>query len=356
MRNKLLPILLIIPFLISIITLTKAQADEIPSTFKDVTKDHWAYDAIEELVKLGYIKVENEYFHPNEAITREQAIEIIAYSINEHDTETAFKVHFKDIDKERASYNAIRRLTELQLIQNSEYFRGNEALTRAQITKILTLAYGFDYDDRNRSTFTDVPKTHWAHDMINSLVDNGIIQGVGDKRFAPNKFVTRAQLASMVVKSLAFKQRIDNLEVAYDYLAKEYIDTANLYKQWSLEVADLVNKERAKVGLVPLEYDYALEQQAIIKAHDMVDRIYFEHYSPFYGNPWDQAMLFDYVYITYGENIARFFNGPELVMFGWMRSQGHRENILNLYYTHIGVGVAQDSSGQYYWVQHFSSK
>ncbi len=36
-----------------------------------------------------------------------------------------------------------------------------------------------------------------------------------------------------------------------------------------------------------------------------------------------------------------------------MNSQGHKDNILNNSFTSIGVGIARDSTGIYYWTQIF---
>jgi len=38
----------------------------------------------------------------------------------------------------------------------------------------------------------------------------------------------------------------------------------------------------------------------------------------------------------------------------WMKSQGHKENMLRENYNYIGVGVAKSSDGWYYFVQEFA--
>jgi uncharacterized protein YkwD len=38
---------------------------------------------------------------------------------------------------------------------------------------------------------------------------------------------------------------------------------------------------------------------------------------------------------------------------GWMRSDGHRTNILNTSFTEIGVGFQKDAKGRLYFVQVF---
>ncbi|MGE5598631.1 MAG: CAP domain-containing protein [Bacteroidota bacterium] len=99
-----------------------------------------------------------------------------------------------------------------------------------------------------------------------------------------------------------------------------------------------VNAERAKVGLAPLKIDYRLVQTARAKSRDMIQNGYFGHQSPTLGSPFDQMRAAGISYRTAGENIAgnRTAAGA---MQAWMNSPGHRANILNAAFTHIGIGV-----------------
>lgn len=119
------------------------------------------------------------------------------------------------------------------------------------------------------------------------------------------------------------------------------------------QVVDLVNKERAAVGLPALKVNTKLAGVAEKKAEDLRDNNYFAHQSPTYGSPFDMMKQFGITYSSAGENIAKGQKSPADVMNGWMNSQGHKDNILNSSYTEIGVGYVTDSSGTTYWVQHF---
>lgn len=54
-----------------------------------------------------------------------------------------------------------------------------------------------------------------------------------------------------------------------------------------------------------------------------------------------------------GENIAWSYPDEKSVMAGWMKSKGHRDNILNKHFTHIGFGCAVDSKGYRWWCVNF---
>lgn len=55
-----------------------------------------------------------------------------------------------------------------------------------------------------------------------------------------------------------------------------------------------------------------------------------------------------------GENIACGQGSVKEVMEDWMQSKGHRENILNSDYTHIGVGIVQN--GEVFWCVKFGGQ
>lgn len=119
------------------------------------------------------------------------------------------------------------------------------------------------------------------------------------------------------------------------------------------EVIRLVNIERRKSGLSPLVEDWQLSRVARYKSEDMRDRGYFSHTSPTYGSPFDMMRAFGISYRSAGENIAKGQQSPEAVVKAWMNSPGHRANILNKGFTHIGVGYAKSGN---YWTQMFISK
>jgi uncharacterized YkwD family protein/spore coat assembly protein SafA len=119
------------------------------------------------------------------------------------------------------------------------------------------------------------------------------------------------------------------------------------------EVVKLVNAERAKAGLPALQEDWELSRVAKNKSQDMHDKNYFDHTSPTYGTPFTMMKNFGITYKSAGENIAKGQRSAQEVVTAWMNSEGHRANILNKSYTHIGVGYVQDGN---YWTQMFIQK
>ncbi len=54
-----------------------------------------------------------------------------------------------------------------------------------------------------------------------------------------------------------------------------------------------------------------------------------------------------------GENIAYGYPTVRSVMSAWMKSEGHRANLLRPQFSHVGLGIKKDANGRRYWVQDF---
>lgn len=119
------------------------------------------------------------------------------------------------------------------------------------------------------------------------------------------------------------------------------------------QVVNLTNQERAKAGLKALQIDTKLTQSAQAKSQDMKNKNYFSHTSPTYGSPFDQMKSMGITYKSAAENIAMGQRNAAEVVDAWMKSPGHKANIMNGSFTHIGVGL---SDSGYYWTQQFIGK
>ncbi|MEQ7053821.1 CAP domain-containing protein [Paenibacillaceae sp. P-4] len=123
----------------------------------------------------------------------------------------------------------------------------------------------------------------------------------------------------------------------------------NHLSEFEQQVLDLVNQERSKAGLGSLSRSGELSNVAMVKAQDMYNNNYFDHNSPTHGSLFDMLKEFGITFNTAGENIAKGQTTPTQVMKDWMNSPGHRANILNNNYTHIGIAFYNNT-----WVQEFT--
>lgn len=101
---------------------------------------------------------------------------------------------------------------------------------------------------------------------------------------------------------------------------------------------NLVNQERATAGLKPLTMELSVVKLARMKSQDMIDKSYFSHTSPTYGSPFDMMKTYGVTYRYAGENLAGN-QTVERAHTALMNSEGHRANILNANFTHVGIGI-----------------
>jgi uncharacterized protein YkwD len=122
--------------------------------------------------------------------------------------------------------------------------------------------------------------------------------------------------------------------------------------EFAAKVLSLVNIERANYGIAALSCGNALlNQAAMIRAAELIDK--FSHTRPDGSSCFSAYTDLGGAYRRMGENIAYGQSSPQAVVDAWMKSDGHRRNILNPDFTYLGVGVAKSSSGRLYWVQLF---
>jgi uncharacterized protein YkwD len=112
----------------------------------------------------------------------------------------------------------------------------------------------------------------------------------------------------------------------------------------------LLNAERDKRGQAPLKLNVRLGRAAQGHAQDMARRDYFSHDSQSGASFLDRIRRSGYLEDagswTVGENIAWAAGGqasPRAIVQSWMRSAGHRANVLSGSYREIGIGVAADA-------------
>lgn len=111
---------------------------------------------------------------------------------------------------------------------------------------------------------------------------------------------------------------------------------------WEKEMLSLVNAERERLGIAPVEPSTDLTEIAALRASEMSELNYFSHTSPNYGNPSQFAKYYGYKK-SISENIHHGTSStPQQVFDLWLNSTtGHRENMLNLKWKYIGIGTTE---------------
>ena len=78
-------------------------------------------------------------------------------------------------------------------------FDPNGTVSRAQLVTILYRVAGSP-ETEFKGTFTDVPDGQWYSKAIEWAAANGVVNGIGDGKFAPDRSITREQIATILYR------------------------------------------------------------------------------------------------------------------------------------------------------------
>lgn len=127
-------------------------------------------------------------------------------------------------------------------------------------------------------------------------------------------------------------------------------------KSVEARVLKLTNIERKKRGCKPLKTNKNLRKAARKHSKKMARANKMSHQLPGEKTLGKRITAAGYKnWRMVGENVAYGYPSAKSVVTAWMNSPGHRRNILNCSYRHLGVGVV-NSNGVYWYTQNFGRK
>ena len=167
-------------------------------TFQDI-ENHWAREMIEALATQGIIKgYEDGTFRPNEPISRQHVVALFTQAF-EFETIRPATV-FSDVAQNHIYYDEIMTMQRAGIIDGTNgTFAPAAYLTRAQLAKVLVGT--LQLTPKGSSSFKDVSSSHWSVGYIAALERKGIALG-DNGYFRPEAPVTRAQLAAFLYRAM----------------------------------------------------------------------------------------------------------------------------------------------------------
>ena len=360
-------------------------------TFSDVPQSHWAYSVIDEASDDGIMNGKAAgVFAPNATLTRAEYATMLYNLAPESDVMKL--VHgstadngLYDVDGNAWYADTVSWAVARRVFKNNDgSFSPNRTITREEMA-VATYEFLHKYCDGKfvldsiYKGFTDDAafSSSANRDKVYILVNNGIIAGKSDGSFDPQGSLTRAEAAAMAVRVadiVASEAPADTLEMSAE--AALASDSAQITSD-EKNFIDLLNNERASVGVHQLKVSPLLMEAAEIRAREVVEKCASITYDEFcsYDSSFFHARLdgsraytvLDDVMdnsttllssrISYGENLARRWGtkpfSPQEGFNCLMTSQAHVDNMLDSMYDY--VGVAHYSDGQHaVWVQVFA--
>lgn len=168
------------------------EGSENPKTFPDVPEKYWAKPYIDELVSKGVINGKLDgTFGTNDKVTRGQFVALLVRSLGLSDGTLSIA---KEI--EIAYKNGLTTMPPAK-------FEANKSISREQMAHMTMLAYekktGKPYKAKKPATFTDSKNIYKGFvGSIDSAIELGIMDGLGNGKFDPKTSSTRAQAAKVI--------------------------------------------------------------------------------------------------------------------------------------------------------------
>ncbi|PIE92716.1 S-layer protein [Bacillus fungorum] len=168
------------------------------SSFIDVPKTHWAYKEMMYMVENKIITgYGNGYFGAADPITREHLAAFLYRYLKPQDSTNNPFVDIGDSNFKKE----ILALTARGIfsVNAEKKFNPKNNMTRAEMATVLVKT--FDLKPQGNVEFTDM-KGHWANEYVKILAGNNITSGTGDGNFNPNGIVTREQFSMFLYRTI----------------------------------------------------------------------------------------------------------------------------------------------------------
>ncbi|MFF2797070.1 S-layer homology domain-containing protein [Lysinibacillus xylanilyticus] len=116
------------------------------------------------------------------------------------------KTTFKDVPKSHWAYESIKQVAEKGLVTGYKdgTYKPSAKVTRAEFAMFLSRV--FDSSERTTASFSDVSNTHWANEAIQEGLALGFIkvEDFSNNKFDPNKPMTRGEMSRWLANGLAY--------------------------------------------------------------------------------------------------------------------------------------------------------
>lgn len=238
-------------------------------TFKDVTKNHWAYDYISEMVNRGILSgYPDGRFYPDNTISRAEFAKVMvtSASLQINNDEVTYYEDVKISDWFRPYVNVARPyLSGYTNPYSGNYYYPNQPVLREDVGVSLVKlkgyeTFGFDESMLN-IMFSDVDSISIdARKYIATAIEKGIMSGYEDRTFRGQSSVTRAEAAAMLWR--AYQYGNNNKEFG---MMKEAIEiSSNMVPTINSKVeVDLTPEPTSKLTDTPTpesEKEYVVER------------------------------------------------------------------------------------------------
>lgn len=204
----------------------------------------WSNAAMTYAVNNGYIKGSNGKLNPQGLATRAQVASIFARVLKLENK--ADLGSYTDVNASQWYYDDLAKAVDAGLFKGSDNkLRPNDNITREEVMAIIARAYDLTGENGNLSAFTDGSTvSSWAVNAVSALVENGIVNGSNGK-LNPKNNITREEFAQLLYNCQnKFGADEESTEITTD-AEDTSVDTT---KESSTETTTFVGKNSIKAA------------------------------------------------------------------------------------------------------------
>ncbi|WP_108991042.1 family 10 glycosylhydrolase [Paenibacillus agaridevorans] len=174
--------------------------------FSDIL-GHWAEASIKLAAAKGIISgYADGTFKPKSEVTRAEFAVMLARMLNLQGN--GAELEFNDMAAIGSwAKQGIAQAVQAGIVKgySDGSFRPNAKISRVEMVTMIVNALGFADNSKATTGFADdaeIPA--WARAVVATAVENGLVQGVGGNKFAPNQTATRAESVVVLLRALEF--------------------------------------------------------------------------------------------------------------------------------------------------------
>jgi hypothetical protein len=182
-----------------------ADLSESFVTFTDIPSGFWAESYIKALycegITTGYT---DGTYRPSQNVSRAQMAAFIVRAKFGEDFSYSSTQHFSDIPDTHWAFKYVQKMYDEGITTGypDGTYRPSENVSRAQMaTFIIRALFGDLFIYTSDAYFSDVPDTHWAFKYVQKMYDEGITTGYADGTYRPSQNVSRAQMATFIARA-----------------------------------------------------------------------------------------------------------------------------------------------------------
>lgn len=180
-----------------------SEPEEEDEGFDDI-EDHWAEDFINELREAGVVSgdPDTNNFRPNDPINRAESSKIVILANEDTPAESFFDI-FTDVLEDSWYWSFVNAAQELGYFEGYEdgSFGPGNSILRAEAAAVVLRVAGFEIPEYETYSFPDIEGDEWYADYAERAYQCGIFEGRledGENVFAGTENITRAEFSKIV--------------------------------------------------------------------------------------------------------------------------------------------------------------